>query len=251
MELLDMELLDKRHFLMDIIPRNLSDLSTAKHSFGLCDLPSDPYLKALVIGFDGEAGNSREHFGSFAAMRAMIAAGVAAWEPAAVVLDLQRLTYEWGDNMAWVLTAAYPLPTAVAVSDRSRDGLTSLVRKEMFDNPGKWLFESVKQAIEAVDHAVRGRRTYRGPAPFNGDPPEPESVTCRLALADLVGRMRADHRTDPDGWENPTLESFLGALASYLEDVPGYLKNVGSSIDQEAPSWQLFALVLAGARVYE
>jgi hypothetical protein len=80
---------------------------------------------------------------------------------------------------------------------------------------------------------------------------EPESVTSRLALADLVYRMLADLENDPDGWENPTLESFLEALATHLESVPGALKNVGSAIDPEAPSWQLFALVLTAARVYE
>lgn len=83
------------------------------------------------------------------------------------------------------------------------------------------------------------------------EPLEPDLVTSRLALARLVHRLHADLVDDPDGWENPTLESFLGALAAYLEDVPGALKNKGAAIDPEAPSWQLFAFVLTGARVYE
>lgn len=83
------------------------------------------------------------------------------------------------------------------------------------------------------------------------EPLEPESVSSRLSLARLVHRLHVDLVDDPDGWENPTLESFLGALAAYLEDVPASLKNTGSAIDPEAPSWQLFAFVLTGARVYE
>jgi hypothetical protein len=243
--------LDRIHLLMDTVPLTLSNLSTAKYSFAHCVLPSEPDLKALLIAFDGEAGNSHEHFGTFALMRAVIAAGVAAWRPVAIVLDLQRLIYDWGDDMADALAVAHPLPIAVAVSDQNRDSLTSLIEQEMFSEPKKWLFGSVEQAIEAVDHTVRDRRDFRGPPPFVGDPLKPESVTCRLALADLVEGMRSDHRSNPDGWENPTLKSFLGALAAYVEDVPGYLKNVGSTIDPEAPSWQLFALVLAGARAFE
>jgi hypothetical protein len=236
---------------MEDVPRTLSDLSTVQHAFTVRRLPSEPEQEALVIRFDGEAGNSREHFGAFALMRAVIAAGVAAWKPASLVLDLRRLTYEWGDNMAEVLGCAQPLPTAVAVSDLNRDGLASLVEQEMFGEPKRWLFESVEAAIGAVDRAVQERLNFRGPVPYVGDPLEPELVTGRLAFADLVSRLGADLRSNPDGWENPTLESFLEALSSYLEDVPGYLKNTGSDIDPEAPSWQLFAVVMAGARVYE
>lgn len=83
------------------------------------------------------------------------------------------------------------------------------------------------------------------------EPLEPESVTSRLALARLVHRLHADLVSNPEGWENPTLESFLGALVAYLEDVPDSLKRAGSGVDPEAPSWQLFALVLIGARRYE
>ena len=56
---------------------------------------------------------------------------------------------------------------------------------------------------------------------------------------------------DPGGWENSDLDSFLEALAAYARAVPGYVRNAGSAVDPERPSWQLFALVLAGARAYE
>ena len=83
---------------MDDIPQTVSDLQPAEHSFTLHSLPSEPDRKALVISFDGEAGNSREHFCTFALMRGGDRGGGGRVEPAAVVLDLRRLTYEWGDN---------------------------------------------------------------------------------------------------------------------------------------------------------
>lgn len=83
------------------------------------------------------------------------------------------------------------------------------------------------------------------------DFPLPESVQTRAALADFVQQLHSDLLARPDDWENPTLASFLEAMAAYLQDVPGYLRNVDLPIDAERPSWQLFALVLAGARCYE
>ena len=80
---------------------------------------------------------------------------------------------------------------------------------------------------------------------------EPHSVTSRLAPAGLVDRLRADLVSNPDGGENPTLESFLEASSRHLEGVPLSSKNVGSTIDPEALAWQLFALVRLGARVSE
>jgi hypothetical protein len=86
---------------------------------------------------------------------------------------------------------------------------------------------------------------------LHDDLPAPESVATRAQLAAYVDRLHDALRADPDAWENPTLDRYLEALSTYLRDVPGYLKNVNSSIDPEKPSWELFALVLLGASVYE
>jgi hypothetical protein len=80
---------------------------------------------------------------------------------------------------------------------------------------------------------------------------KPESVTSREQLAEFVQSFREDLLANPQEWENQTLERFLEAFSRYLEDVPGYLKNVESSVHPEVASWQLFAIALCGARVYE
>jgi len=79
----------------------------------------------------------------------------------------------------------------------------------------------------------------------------PEMVASREDFVAFVERLRADLVLHPDEWENPTLAGFLEALSAYAQNVPGYTRNTKSSIDPEQPSWQLFALILAGARVYE
>lgn len=126
----------------------LSDLSKAACQFGVCDLPSQRYADCLVIKFDGEAGNSHEHCGTFRFMSAMIAAGVAAWSPSTVVLDLTNLIYDWGDEMATIL-GGLPLPTAIIVADCNREGLTSLVEYEMDGTVSDWLFDTLEEALAA------------------------------------------------------------------------------------------------------
>jgi hypothetical protein len=80
---------------------------------------------------------------------------------------------------------------------------------------------------------------------------DPLAVASRSDLSGFVDELRANLAAAAYEWENPTLDRFLEAFAAYTRDVPGSLHNVRSDVDPERPSWQLFALVLAGARIYE
>jgi hypothetical protein len=79
----------------------------------------------------------------------------------------------------------------------------------------------------------------------------PEEVTTREQFASFIEALRTDLLENESAWENPTLERFLEALASYVQDIPGYIKNTRSAVDPEVPSWQLFAVAFHGARIYE
>ena len=83
------------------------------------------------------------------------------------------------------------------------------------------------------------------------DPLDFENVNSRLDFARFVDAFRADLNSAPDDWENTTLEDFLEALSAYARDVPGFIRNTQAPVDPESPSWNLFALILRGARVYE
>lgn len=133
-----------------LAPLSLRDLSTASCAFAKCPLPSQDYALCLVVAFEGEAGNSHEHAGTFLYMLGMIAAGIAVWSPSALVLDLRKLKYAWGDTMAQVLGSSV-LPTTVVTSALNREGLTSLVEQEMFAKAGDWLFESLADAVAGCD----------------------------------------------------------------------------------------------------
>src|SRR5437868_857548 len=83
---------------MEITPCSFTNRRHAKVTYGKSRLPSIPFYDALIVAFEGHAGNSRKYHGTYAYMEAMTAAGVAVWRPKGVVLDLRKLAYEWGDE---------------------------------------------------------------------------------------------------------------------------------------------------------
>ncbi|MBN9517637.1 hypothetical protein J0H58_03815 [bacterium] len=80
---------------------------------------------------------------------------------------------------------------------------------------------------------------------------EPLTVQSRSELARFVAGLAADLETNPAGWENTTLPAFLDALSRYLDDLPGWCRNNAPKVDPEAAQWQLMAVALSGASVYE
>jgi hypothetical protein len=158
---------------LDLRDCALSDLGKVDYRFAVGELPVTKQ-PLLAIRFAGVASNASD--GVFALMSAIVMAGLEAWEPWALILDLQGLEYAWGDLMQNVLSAPqrwyeplYPLrlafggdkvpkqfPLAVVVSDLNRDGLVSLVRSEMRGQPADLLRESIDEAAQALDAALAG-----------------------------------------------------------------------------------------------
>lgn len=65
-------------------------------------------------------------------------------------------------------------------------------------------------------------------------------------VRDLVHNLQAH----PGEWENQTLESYLEALAAWVEDCDGFYANRGEKALQD-PGWKFFGKVLLAAKVYE
>jgi hypothetical protein len=75
------------------------------------------------------------------------------------------------------------------------------------------------------------------------------SVESAHDLVAVVTRMRTDLAENPDGWENPTLERFLEAMAAWLAMFPQSYVNTDQVVPN--PDWRFVADVLLAARVYE
>lgn len=75
-------------------------------------------------------------------------------------------------------------------------------------------------------------------------------VGSKSDLIEFVRALANDLATNRDSWENPDIESYLGAMASWLEDSDGYYQNQGRLAPLE-PSWRDVAELLMAAKMYE
>ncbi len=76
-------------------------------------------------------------------------------------------------------------------------------------------------------------------------------VTDRDAFIKFLDLLRKDYLSNPDSWENKTLPDFLESLSAYAEDIQGYYDNMKQDVNADQPSWQTFADIFKGAKVYE
>ena len=67
----------------------------------------------------------------------------------------------------------------------------------------------------------------------------------------LLTFIQALSQEDSASWENLSINEFLVALASWLQDAKGFYNNFNLETDLNIPSWQLFADALQAATVYE
>lgn len=130
----------------DLVPRRLGDLSKLNYSF-----TSTSDNRVLIIGFMGKFGRGSQGNDDARSMNAVVHAGIAAFDPEAIVLDLREMAYQWGDMITLPIgVASNHAATVMVTSDLCREGMTSLVRDEMCANPGAWLTENLDTAIDRV-----------------------------------------------------------------------------------------------------
>lgn len=77
-----------------------------------------------------------------------------------------------------------------------------------------------------------------------------ESIETKEDFAEFLNVFRESLVSQPDEWENPTLEKFLDAMEAWVNSMEGYVINSGDT-DVLRPSWRTFAKILSAASVYE
>lgn len=75
-------------------------------------------------------------------------------------------------------------------------------------------------------------------------------IATREDLVAFVEALRADLLSNPQDWESATLDQYFRALASWLEDCPGYYERTGQDVPT-TPSWKNVAEMLIAAKSYE
>lgn len=150
---------------------------------------------ALVLEFSGEYGYGCKGNDDGGFMEAVSTLARGLWPARNRVVDLRRLSYQWGD---WISSALGGDRVAIVVSDLCREGLTSLVKQEMGRNPSETLFDSLEQAFQALGiHAEPRsltRRSVDDPRPVRVSlervPLGPDSYDQAL-LVSLEGKWNA------------------------------------------------------------
>ena len=79
---------------------------------------------------------------------------------------------------------------------------------------------------------------------------ETSAVTSREELCSLIEGMIGELQSGSPHWENTDLQSFLAAMAAWIEDMDGYYANIGEEIDR-LPIWRVVADLLKASTMYE
>lgn len=77
-----------------------------------------------------------------------------------------------------------------------------------------------------------------------------DTVRTRRDLVDFLDALLSDLEADPDGWENPSLDAYLEALARWLGSMDQLFINTERPVP-DAPTWQLMGLALLAAKTHE
>jgi hypothetical protein len=79
-----------------------------------------------------------------------------------------------------------------------------------------------------------------------------DGVRSTADRVDFVRALVADleSQPQPQAWENVSLDRYLEALASWLEDADGFYRNQGREIPHN-PTWTSVADMLIAASMYE
>ncbi|WP_063774858.1 DUF7660 family protein [Kitasatospora azatica] len=81
-------------------------------------------------------------------------------------------------------------------------------------------------------------------------PLDEDLVQSREDLVAFIRDLHAEYLQRGTGWENASLDRFLEALASWIEDSPGSYRNRKLELPAEG-DWTFFARALGAATVYE
>jgi len=77
-----------------------------------------------------------------------------------------------------------------------------------------------------------------------------ETIDTKADLVAFIEALRHDLQANPGEWENPNLDRYLSALASWIEDSDGYYRNRNRS-PPSTPSWKSVAEMLLAGKIYE
>ena len=77
-----------------------------------------------------------------------------------------------------------------------------------------------------------------------------DNIRTREEFIKFVHGLLDEFQNNRAGWQNDTVDSYLGALAGWVEDMDGAYMNRGEKMPEDI-KWDVFAKALAAASVYD
>ncbi|MCP5504357.1 MAG: hypothetical protein H7A41_04305 [Chlamydiales bacterium] len=77
-----------------------------------------------------------------------------------------------------------------------------------------------------------------------------KKIRTREDFVSFLKNLRKDYLDNVSSWENRDIDTFLEAIASWVEDMDGFYINQGLPVPKK-PDWKVFADILMGGKVYE
>ena len=79
---------------------------------------------------------------------------------------------------------------------------------------------------------------------------EVKTIQTKEDFISFLQDLKKDHSKNLSSWENRDIETFLGAMASWIEDMDGFYINQGLPIPEKL-DWKVFADIFMGGKLYE
>lgn len=76
------------------------------------------------------------------------------------------------------------------------------------------------------------------------------NISSKDDFIEFLKLLISDFKSNSGEWENKNLESYLGAVASWTDDMEGYYISHNLPIPKDV-DWKTFATILLAAKIYE
>ncbi|ETX07082.1 MAG: hypothetical protein ETSY2_13265 [Candidatus Entotheonella gemina] len=77
-----------------------------------------------------------------------------------------------------------------------------------------------------------------------------QKIQTRDEFVIFVHHLLQDLHERPEQWKNASLEAYLEAVASWVQDMDGYYRNRGEKAPKHL-TWQHLGEILLAAKIYE
>lgn len=77
-----------------------------------------------------------------------------------------------------------------------------------------------------------------------------DQVRTREDFARFIHKLKEDTHINTDEWENKDISSYLESVASWVEDMDGYYKNMNMKLPKNV-DWKFLATLFYVGKIYE